>query len=308
VLRLQPGHTGLPLYFIGAGAIEYQLARLIGEDRPIFGTDAPPPAEWRTVVDAADRAALPTIEQLGKVHGEALHAHAGSSPCVVAGYSVQGKIAFEAARALQRAGVHVALVLLLDARATTWSGFTRGAAIESLRWIWRDTATKSANDPANSDRLSARLRNSWRLLRWLLARIPHIVKSRVSPSNHSRLAGFLDSNGMPIDAEFVVRFTRIATESWQPRPIDTSAVLFRVKTPGEEMLPGHDLTNGWHDLFARGLEIVQSPGDHVSMATADGHLTTVARQIKEVLDRYEAVQNMETVGSDNETDAAVTAR
>ena len=65
------------------------------------------------------------------------------------------------------------------------------------------------------------------------------------------------------------------------------------EAPGEEMLPGHDLTNGWRDLFARGLEIVQSPGDHVSMM-ADGHLTTVARQIKEVLDRYEAVQNMET--------------
>lgn len=86
------------------------------------------------------------------------------------------------------------------------------------------------------------------------------------------------------------------------------AMLFRVKTPGEEMLPGHDLTNGWRDLFARGLEIVQSPGDHVSMTMADGHLTTVARQIKEVLDRYEAVQNMETAGSDSETDAAVMAR
>jgi thioesterase domain-containing protein len=227
---------------------------------------------------------------------------------VVAGYSVQGKIAFEAARTLQRAGVNVALVLLLDARANTWSGFTRGAASESWRWIWRRAATNTADDPPDIEKLSARLRDSWRLLRWLLARIPHthIVQSRFSPSTN--LSGALDQNGMPIDAQTIMRFTRIATKSWHPRPIDTSAVLFRAKTPGEEMLPGHDLTNGWRGLFARGVEIVQSPGDHVSMTMADGHLTTVAQQIKAVLDRYEAVENMETARSDNRTDAGVTAR
>ncbi len=112
---------------------------------------------------------------------------------------------------------------------------------------------------------------------------------------------------MPIDTATILRFTRIAARSWQPRPIDTSAVLFRAKSPGEEMLPGHDLTNGWRGLFARGLEVVQSPGAHVSMML-DGHVETVARQIKEVLDRYEAVQDMETAGSDNETDAGVMAR
>jgi amino acid adenylation domain-containing protein len=300
VLRLQPGHSGLPLYFVGAGPTEYRLAELIGEDRAVFATDAPLPVEWRDAIAAAD-AAQPTIEQLGVLHGDALRAHAGSSPCVVAGYSLHGKIAFEAARALQRAGGNVALVLLLDACVSEWN--TRGAASESFRWIWRRAATKTANNPPNTDRSSARLRNSWRLLRWLLARIPHIVKSRIpSSTNLSGLSGSFDKNGMPIDTPTITRFTRIAAKSWHPHPIGTSAVLLRAKTPGEEMLPGHDLTNGWGDLFARGLEIVQAPGDHVSMML-DGHVMTVARQIKAVLERYDAVQNMETAGSDNETDA-----
>jgi amino acid adenylation domain-containing protein len=305
VLRLQPGHTGLPLYFIGAGPTHYQIAQLIGEDRAIFATDPPLPAEWSTAIAAADAAAMPTIEQLGVLHGDLLRAHAGSSPCVLAGYSLSGKIAFEAARALQRAGGNIAFVLLLDARASTWSGFTRGAVSESLRSIWRGAATKTPNDPPNIDRLSARLRDSWRLLRWLLARTPYIVKGRVSRWTSS--PGFFDKNGMPLDALTIVRFTRMAARSWHPRPIDTSAVLFRAKPPGEEMLPGHDPTNGWRDLFARGLEIVESPGDHFSMMS-DGHITTLARQIKEVLDRYGAVQNMETSESDNETDAGVMAR
>ena len=50
------------------------------------------------------RSALPTIEQLGALYADVLRAHAGSSPCVIAGYSLGGKIAFEAAHALQRAG------------------------------------------------------------------------------------------------------------------------------------------------------------------------------------------------------------
>ena len=41
---------------------------------------------------------------------------------------------------------------------------------------------------------------------------------------------------------------------------------------------------------------------------SDGHITTVARQIKAVLDRYEAVQNMETAEPDNAPDARVMAR
>ena len=96
---------------------------------------------------------------------------------------------------------------------------------------------------------------------------------------------------MPIDQEEMTRLARMAVRSWHPRPIDALGVLFRAKLRDEEMLPGHDFTNGWSDLFARGLEIVQVTGDHISMV--NGHITTTVRQIKEALDRYEAVQNME---------------
>jgi thioesterase domain-containing protein len=290
VLRLQPGHSGLPLYFVGAGPVEYRLAELIGEDRAIFATDAPMPVEWRTAIAAADRAALPTIEELGVLHGDALRAHAGSSPCVVMGYSLFGKVAFEAAGALQRAGGNVALVLLLDARALPWIG-TLGAAWQSLLSIWRGAATKTANEPPNINTFSARLRNSWQLLRWLLLWTPQSVKTHLPHS--TRPSGFFDNQGMPIDQEEMNRLTRMTERSWHPRPIDALGVLFRAKFKGEEILPGYDFANGWSDLFAGGLEIVQATGDHVSMLV-NGHVTTLIRQINAVLDRYETVQNMET--------------
>ena len=44
---------------------------------------------------------------------------------MIAGYSLGGKIAFEAAHALQRAGGNVGLVLLVDARALLERGYPR---------------------------------------------------------------------------------------------------------------------------------------------------------------------------------------
>jgi amino acid adenylation domain-containing protein len=293
VQRLQPGHSGLPLYFVGAGPAEYRIAELIGEDRAIFATDAPMPVEWRAAIAAGDQAAVPTIEELGVLHGDALHAHAGSSPCVVVGYSLFGKVAFEAARALQRAGGNVALVLLLDARAFLL-GSDLARAWQSLLWIWRGAATQTANEPRSIGRFSARLRNSWHLLRLLLLWTPQILKRRLLPHS-TQLSGFFDDQGMPIDQEEMNRLACMAVRSWHPRPIDALGVLFRAKLRDEDVLPGHDFTNGWSDLFAGGLEIVQVTGDHISMV--NGHITTTVRQIKEALDRYEAVQDQKSVKS-----------
>ena len=63
-------------------------------------------------------------------------------------------------------------------------------------------------------------------------------------------------------------------------------MLFRAEFPGEEILPGYDFSNGWGGLFARGLEIVQAQGDHVSMV-ADENAAAFKRQINAVLDRYD---------------------
>jgi thioesterase domain-containing protein len=285
LVPLQRGHNGLPIYFIGAGPTEYRLARLMGEDRSISAIDAPMLAEWRHL----DREALPSIEQLGALYGSVLRAHAGSSPCVVAGYSLGGKIAFEAARALHHAGGDVAFVLLIDARAFTWSGATRGAGWQSLLWIWNGGPTGAANNTSYIDRLSASLGSSWRLLRWLIARIPHVVKNRFQPS--IGLSGYLDKDGRPIEKTFIEWFASITGKSFHPRPLDASGVLIRAQFPGEEMLPGYDFTNGWRDLFTRGLKIVDAAGDHVTMVS-DENVAALAQQINTVLDPYSLGEEM----------------
>jgi thioesterase domain-containing protein len=80
---------------------------------------------------------------------------------------------------------------------------------------------------------------------------------------------------MPIDQEEMNRLNRMTERSWHPRPIDALGVLFRAEFRGEEILPGYDFAVGWSDLFAGGLEIVQTAGDHFSMV--NGHITTLVR-------------------------------
>ena len=146
VILLQAGHTGLPLYLIGAGPDEYRIAHSIGKDRAIYAIESPMPAEWRHAITIADRTALPNMARLAAPYADALRAHAGTSACVVAGYSFAGKIAFEVAHALQREGGNVAFVLLIDTIAWAGGARLRSYMWQSLRWIWGGAASGVTND------------------------------------------------------------------------------------------------------------------------------------------------------------------
>ncbi len=145
VVPLQMGKTGLPVYIIGAAPGVCRTVELLGNDRAVFAIDVPLPEEWRHPIAAVPRAAQPTVEQLGAQCGDLLKEHTGSSPCIVAGYSFGGKIAFEAAHALKRAGGHVAFLLLLDAHAVNWNGGALGEAKRSLLRIWSGAGLGTAN-------------------------------------------------------------------------------------------------------------------------------------------------------------------
>jgi amino acid adenylation domain-containing protein len=303
LLPLREGPVGLPVYFIGAGPAETKLAALVGGDHAIYAVDIPIHSRWRSAIAAADRAALPTIEQLGALCGTIVYAHAESSPCVLAGYSLGGQIAFEAAHELRNAGGNIAFVLLLDARATTSSRSTLGPAWQSLKWIWRGAVIATAGETTWTERLSGPAKQAWRLLSWLLQRIPQVVSNRARPV--SRPSGFLDESGRPVEIGVIARLVHLTRESWHPRPLDAWGILIRANDPGEEMLSGFDISHGWHGLFRPGLKIVQSAGDHASMVS-DEMLPTLARQIKAMLCQVAAVQAVDTAGTVDKREAGST--
>ncbi len=117
--------------------------------------------------------------------------------------------------------------------------------------------------------------------------MPRVVKTRIR--RKSGVSSMVDEEGVPVNVAVMVRLSRIIGKSYHPRPLDASGTLIRAEFSGREMLPGLDFTNGWRDLFARGLEIVQATGGHVSMLD-DENSAAWARQINEAPDRYSVSQ------------------
>lgn len=307
VLPLQRGHTGLPLYFIGAGPHEVRLARHIGENRPIFAIESPIPTGWHRITDAADRSAMPTIEELGALYSDALLAHVGTSPCVIAGYSFAGKMAFEAARAVQREGGNVAFVILIDAPVHAGEEHTGIAFQRSVRWIWQSAVAGRTGDRYYLLTIAG---NVVRLLRWLCGRIPAVVKNHIDKvkrgfSTVAGPSGYFDENGIPIEEPVMVELNYRSAMAWKPCPLDAAGVLFRVRFPGEKILPGYDSTKGWGNLFARGLRVIHAAGDHVTMVR-DENIVALARQIRAALDSKEIVQSLPVMRPGDEPDIGFT--
>jgi thioesterase domain-containing protein len=73
---------------------------------------------WRKAAENFDISAMPTMAQLVAPYVATLRTHAGSSPCVLAGFSFAGVMAFEVAEQLQEQGGEVEAVLLFDSWAT----------------------------------------------------------------------------------------------------------------------------------------------------------------------------------------------
>jgi amino acid adenylation domain-containing protein len=299
LLPLQTGRTGLPLYFIGAGPHEIRLAQNIGADRAIFAIEAPIPVAWHGKAAPADRPAMPTISDLGALYGDVLHANAGSAPCVIAGYSFAGKIAFEAARVLQNAGGDVACVLLIDAPAHIGEGHIGITLQRSLHWIRQNAATAQANGVHKLTAIASMLKNYARLFWWLCAQTPIVMRNRIDhlrqrSTNATNTSGYFDKDGVPIEQAVMDKLHFGAGRAWTPRQLDAPGVLFRVASPCEKGLPGYDLSKGWENLFARGLKIVHSAGDHMTMVR-DENIVALTQQIRTVLDQGDSMRQFTIV-------------
>ena len=300
VLRLRTGQTHLPIYLMGARPEELRLGQVVGGDRDIFAIDVPIQAAWLSAFATGDQGQLPTIEQMGGLYGDIVAAHVGSQPCVIAGYCIGGKIAFEAARALQRAGGHVAFVLLLDTWAFTPSSPTFAPAATSLARIWRGTIAR-AQDASFMHRLGASFTDSWRVARFVIARIPASANYRLNALkawldkmiNHSAPplvpSGYFDEEGRPIDTLVFNRLALYMGRQWRPQSLDAAGALICAENL-IDMLPGNDPAGGWGSLFARGLECFQTTGDHRTMLT-DAHVATLARHMDVILNRYASGRN-----------------
>src|SRR6185503_14077248 len=269
VIELKAGRAGPPVYFMYAGPDEFRLAQLLGERQGVYGIEVPWPLAWREAVAANRKRAFPTLREIAARYATVLAEHAGGKPCVLAGHSFGGLIAFEAAHELARRGGSVALVMLFDASVTSpspyrvaWNQWRGGGAGPGriAHWLWRH--------------------HKYRL--WL-------ALNRIKAN--SGLTSLLDEQGMPLPWKFLERLYLHIARSYRPRRLASHGVLFRTYAGDvDKAVHAFDDSLGWSGLFGAGLELVPIPGDHLSIMRE--HNSELARQMEEVLARHRPGENL----------------
>ena len=278
VIQLQAGHDEIPLYFIYAGPDEFQLARLMGTHRPIFGIQVPWPLRWRQAVAHNQLSSFPTMDEFVAPFVKALSAHVGSAPFMIAGHSFAGIIAFEAAHQLQMRGAKVDTVIIID----KWWRYPNPflVAWENVRRCW----TEAQPDPKPSFvrlTLNRCLRTAL-IIWWPLKLTAKEVLPSLSPGE---LTTTFDEEGVPVRWGLMARLYSRLEQNLKPRVLDCRGIIFRT-----DFMDHHhsvrvlDEGLGWQGLFSRGLESISVSGDHISIFRQNNQL--LASMINKVLERH----------------------
>jgi thioesterase domain-containing protein len=249
VVLLKRGNASGTLFFLDAGLGLCRLGRQLNVGPTSFATEVGLPSAALQAAVLNQPAELPSLESLAAAHVSLIRTRHRSGPCLLAGYSFGALLAFEVAHQLQRTGISVAMILLLDswARDPRWWEKLKVLSTESERpwgfWLshlWSKTRVRMLN---------GRVR----------------FAPVVSP-NHSSYAPVEVANATlsEVPATILLPLLRSIRERYQYRPLDSYALLFRCQ---DDLYSTHVMSGmlGWKNLFIRGIEIMDTPGEHESM-------------------------------------------
>ena len=277
VVQLQEGDSEIPLYFIYAGPDEFHLARLMGASRPVFGIEVPWPLKWRQAVESNRPSSFPDMDQFVAPFVKVLSAHVGSAPCMLAGHSFAGLIAFEAACQLQMQGGKVETVIIVD----KWARYPAPlqAAWENLRQCWMETPTDPEQGFVKS--VMNRCRRSALIVWWPLRSTASAILAWLRNSS-GQLTTTVDEEGKPLPWGLLARLYANIEKTYHPQALDCRGIIFRTDfMDSNHSVRVLDENLGWGRIFKRGVVNFSLAGDHISIFRAHNEL--LASLIKKVL-------------------------
>jgi len=281
VVQLRQGTSETPVYFIGAGLYELNTAQMMPPQHSIFAAEIAWPAEWHDAAARNHTDATPVLEDMVAPYVAALSSHAGSTPCVIVGYSFHASMAFEIAHQLLDKGNQVDLVMLLDAPAEYL--LPHKIAWKNLQ----DTWMQGTNERVAS--IASRFAISLSIVRWTLAVAGRFLKRRFAESalrDPGELTTKLDTLGRPMHWPLIERLYDNSLRSYKLRRLDCRGVLFRADRSEDCPSANVDYSLGWAGLFGKGLDIIQVSGDHYTMMREHPHDQNLAREMSAALDRH----------------------
>jgi thioesterase domain-containing protein len=187
-----------------------------------------------------------TIEEMAAAYLSEVREVQAKGPYLLSGYCGGGVVAYEMAQQLLRVGEQVALLALIDS-------YRPGVELQRLTGAQRVAALKAGGPAYVVERGRARLaRTLGQRIRNV--RINHLLRA-----------------GRPIPyqlrAHWLMRSFFQSALHYAAAPIETPLVLLRARDV-PAVLQCNDPDLGWRGLARQGLEVVELPGDHASMAQA----------------------------------------
>jgi thioesterase domain-containing protein len=208
---------------------------------------------------------LPNLEAIAAPYAELIGTHQASGPCVLIGHSFGGALAFEVAHQLQRRGKRVDLVVLLDAgMRLPWWNRLKKLTYRRLWWAinWRLGRVRSV---------------AVEQARALFPRSPHTP----GPVTSDSVRGQLYRPFATVPWEILHKVYIKASHSYRGRQLKSFGILFRAQESDRSQ---HFADIGWGGLFSEGLEIITTPGDHLSLLE-DANIDHLSRALQECLAR-----------------------
>ncbi|HKX31469.1 MAG TPA: amino acid adenylation domain-containing protein [Blastocatellia bacterium] len=276
-VKLQDSGSRRPLFFVhpGGGNVlcYFELARSLGADQPFYA--------FQSAGLYGEQTPHTSIEEMAAHYLKALRTALPDGPYLLGGWSLGGIVAYEMAQQLIAQGQQVGRLLLLDTSASS---------------IVKDEAEFEEDDAE--------------LLRMLLSDPLSISDEELRPiqgENRIRyiLRKAIDMRLLPPGIEVaqarsflaVYRANVKAMLKYVPQPYPGSMTLFKAAIQPAGPAPdestdrrrkARDRSMGWKRLAGGGVQIIEVPGDHLTMVKKP-QVETLARRIAACLDEVKTV-------------------
>ncbi|UFS98674.1 non-ribosomal peptide synthetase [Nocardia huaxiensis] len=273
--------SGIPLFLvhpIGGNVLCYvELSKRLPANQPLYGLQAAGLEPGSTAAQSIPEMASNYIAALRRVQPE--------GPYHLGGWSLGGMVAFEMAQQLRESGHEVGMLALVDTMTVRHGDGTpvpQHSLYEfflwELLWLARGADTAVIEIPLE-------LESEDEVFDFIL---DSAVEAGVLPPAGSRA--------------LVRRLFEVFTGGWRaidsyrPHAYEGDITLLRAAEPLPEVLrPAHDSagtlhrdpTNGWDAYAAGHLEVIEVPGDHLTLIQAP-HVAAVAAQLTRLLEHASA--------------------
>jgi thioesterase domain-containing protein/acyl carrier protein len=279
LVPIRPDGDLTPLYFVhgaGANVLEFRhLIRHLNPDRPAFGIQSV----------ALDGVTPPhtKFEDMAAHYISEIREHQPEGPYALAGLCLGGIVAYEMARQLNEAGQDVAVLALFD--ASTPHAFRALPRRDRLRYSMisygqrlRYNAGKFMLGPGRRQHFRDKVRA---LSKRLHSRRWQRQHSKQSPEPTAPPAASLENS--IVETIRVAREASIlALERYEPGRYAGDMTLFRPEHLSIGTIP--EPTLGWRYLVDGNVEVIESPGDHVTIIR-EPFVGVLAKRLDELLER-----------------------